>query len=119
MKAKTRALSLADAIGDKKGIAIQILELGELCSFADFFVIATGTSNRHVRTLADAVTEAAREFGERPLGIEGTRTGRWILVDLGDIIVHLFQEEAREFFGLERRWGEAQPVEVRAAGAAV
>ncbi len=119
MKAKEKALALAEAVAEKKGEDLQILDLRELCSFTDFFIIATGTSARHLRTLSDATVEAGAKLGEKTLGVEGQESARWILVDLGDVIVHLFREEAREFFGLERLWGEAEALELpRVAGAA-
>ncbi len=119
MKAKQKALALAESVVEKKGEYLQILDLRELCSFTDFFVIATGTSARHLRTLSDATVEAGAKLGEKALGVEGQESARWILVDLGDVIVHLFREEAREFFGLERLWGEAEALELpRVAGAA-
>ena len=119
MKAKEKALALAEAVAEKKGDDLQILDLRELCSFTDFFIIATGTSARHLRTLSEAAVEACAKLGEKALGLEGQESARWILVDLGDVIVHLFREEAREFFGLERLWGEAEALELpRVAGAA-
>lgn len=119
MTSRRKALALAEAVAAKKGEALQILDLRALCSFTDFFVIATGTSARHVQTLADAAVESGARLGERVLGVEGRETGRWILVDLGDVLVHLFQPEAREFFGLERLWGEAETLALpQAAGAA-
>ncbi len=118
MSSEDRALELGEAASAKKALDLRILDVQELCSFADFFIIATGTSARHVRTLADATLEAARKQGDRPIGVEGEETARWVLVDLGDLIVHFFQAEAREFFGLERLWGEAEEVApARAAGA--
>jgi ribosome-associated protein len=84
-------------------------------SFTDFFVIASGTSDRHLRALVDAVQVRAREVGERSLGSEGLRSTRWALVDLGDVVVHVFSQDARGFYALERLWGDADPVEVREA----
>jgi len=106
LTSKEKALALATAIAAKNGIDILIFDLREVSSFTDFFVIATGTSDRHVQTLADAAIEAARLLDDRPLGVEGRKGGRWVLVDLGDVVVHLFGAEAREFYGLERLWGE-------------
>ena len=108
MKAKQKALALAEAVADKKGEDLQILDLRELCSFTDYFLIATGTSDRHLRTLAEVSVETSAKLGDKALGVEGQESARWILVDLGDVIVHLFREDAREFFGLERLWGEAE-----------
>ncbi len=117
MTSKEKAVALAGEIADKKGRDIQVFDLRGISSFTDFFVIATGTSNRHVKTLANATLRSAREQGERKLGLEGDPPGRWILVDLDDVIVHLFEQEARDFYSLERLWGEAELVEVPEADA--
>jgi ribosome-associated protein len=117
--ARERAEKISHALVEKGGLEVRLLDLGEEAAFTDFFVIATGTSDRHVKTLADAALETARLLDDRPLGVEGTKTGRWVLVDLGDVVVHLFRAEAREFYGLERLWGEdedeAEPRPVEAA----
>lgn len=106
--------SLAAAILDKKGEDIVALDVRELVSFADSFILATGTSDRHVKTLADAVTERARELGIGSHGREGYDDGRWVLIDLGDVIVHLFQREVREHYDLERLWDDAPALAVGA-----
>ena len=117
MTSKKNALEVAEALTLKQGIDVRILDVRGIASFADFFVIATGGSDRHVRTLADVTLEASRKSGARALGTEGTTTARWILIDLGDVLVHLFQEEAREFYALERLWGDAFALDLpRAAG---
>ncbi len=115
MSAADRAQQIAQAVADRGGIDVCVLDLVKEASFTDFFVIATGTSDRHLRTLADVTVETARQLGERPLGVEGAKTGRWVLVDLGDVVVHLFRQEAREFYSLERLWGEDEPRAVEAA----
>lgn len=112
MKAKEKALTIATQLAAKKGIDIEIFDLAEISSFTDFFVICSGTSSRHVKALADETLETARRHGERPLGTEGNPPGRWVLVDLGDVVVHLFEPEAREFYALERLWGDAEQVPV-------
>ena len=112
MESRDKALLVAEAISDKKGLDVRVLDVGDVCSFASFFVMATGTSPRHVKTLANATHEGCREAGVPVLGSEGERPGNWVLVDLGDVVVHLFQSEARDFYALERLWGEAEPVEV-------
>jgi ribosome-associated protein len=111
LTSKEKALALAQAATAKKGTDVRILDLRKIPGFTDFFVIATGTSERHVRTLADATEESARRYGDRPFGIEGEKTARWVLIDLGDVVVHLFQHEAREYYSLERLWGEAEAVD--------
>ena len=77
----------------------------------DVFVIGSGTSNRHVRSLADDVEMKLREFGDRPLRREGADFGRWVLLDYGDIVVHLFDTETRDFYDLERLWADAPRIE--------
>ncbi len=118
MSPAEKARLLEQALGDKGGLDVRVLDLGEEAAFTDFFVIATGTSDRHVQTLAEAAVELAHQAGEKPLGVEGTESARWVLVDLGDVVVHVFREEAREFYGLERLWGDEEPAEPQAAEAA-
>jgi ribosome-associated protein len=119
LTAKEMALALATAINDKKGEEVRVLDLHGVCGFADYFVLATGGSDRHVRALADAAIDAAARGGAKALGVEGKSVGRWVLVDLGDIVVHVFSEDAREYFGLERLWGDAEELAVeRVVGAA-
>jgi ribosome-associated protein len=115
LTSKQLATALAMAIIARKGLDVRVLDLREMSAFTDFFVLASGTSDRHVRTLADAVVEAGRAVGERAIGIEGEERARWVLADFGDVVVHLFQEEVREFYALERLWGEADTVELPAA----
>ncbi len=115
MSAADRAQQVAQALANKGGLEVCVLDLVAEAAFTDFFVIATGTSDRHLRTLADVTVEIARELGDRPLGVEGAKTGRWVLVDLGDVVVHLFRREVREFYSLERLWGEDEPRAVEAA----
>ncbi len=102
-----KAVRIAKAAVDLKAENLVALDVRELTSFADVFILATGGSDRHVRAIADAVEEVVEELGERPLGIEGYDEGRWLLLDLGDVIVHVFQSEVREHYDLERLWSEA------------
>ena len=111
MTAKELASAIATQLTEKRGLDIRVLDLTEMRAFADVFVVATATSDRHAQALADAAVETARTHGERPLGVEGQQTGRWILVDLGAIVVHVFQGEAREFYGLDRLWGDAETLD--------
>ena len=113
-----RAARFAAAADDKKAERLVALDVRELTSFADTFILATGNSDRHARSIADAVIEAAREHGEKPLGIEGYDDGRWVLIDLGDIIVHVFQPDVRDEYDLERLWSDAPVLELGAGAAA-
>jgi len=106
---------LVDAVADRKGEDVVALDVRQVTSFADTFVLATGSSDRNVRAIADAVVEAAQGIGAAPLGVEGYEEGRWVLVDLGDSIVHVFLPEVREHYALERLYADAPPVELAPA----
>ncbi len=81
-----------------------MIELGDICSFTDHFIVCTGTSSRHNQTIAEGVEEKLRKLGTRPLHIEGHKEGEWILMDYIDFVVHIFTARAREFYDLERLW---------------
>jgi len=101
----------ADAIFSKKGMDIVLLDVERLFVLSDVFVIATGTSRPHVQSLADQVEEKLRdEKGIKPLRSEGRAEAEWVLLDFGDIIVHLFQASPRDYYGLERLWGDAKRI---------
>ena len=100
------------ALDSKKGKDIRVLYTEDQTSLADYFVICNGTSSTQVRALADAVEEAMSREGEEPHHIEGHRGGEWTLLDYSAVVVHVFTEEAREFYSLERRWSDAAPVDV-------
>lgn len=106
---------VVDALEDVKAVDIKVLDVREMASFTDLMVIASGTSERHLKALADRVLEKCREAGVRPLGVEGERDVDWVLVDLGEIIVHLMLPETRAFYNLERLWsmGEQAPASKR------
>lgn len=107
-EAEQIARMAADAIHDKKGMDVELLDVGDLLAITDIFVIASGTSNIHVRALAEGVEEALAEKAERkPLRREGVQQSQWILLDFGDVVVHLFQPEQRDYYGLERLWLDA------------
>lgn len=109
--AKAAARAAAEAILDKKGDDVALLDVSDLLVVTDVFVIGTGTSSRHVRSLADDVEQHLSELGDRPLRKEGADYGRWVLVDYGDFVVHLFDAETRDFYDLERLWADAPRVE--------
>jgi ribosome-associated protein len=94
------------AIEDLKGQDVVRLDVHELTDVMDWMVIATGTSSRHVKSIADNVVDALRKAGERPIGIEGADAGEWILVDFGGVVVHVMGAEPRRFYALEKLWSE-------------
>jgi ribosome-associated protein len=105
------------ALDDMKAVNVKVLDVRGLTDIADVMIIASGNSDRHVKSIADRVLEKAKESGFRPLGKEGERDGEWVLVDLQDIIVHVMLPRVREFYGLERLWDsgtEAPAVAVQA-----
>ena len=93
-----------NAIDDLKGRDVTTLDVTSLTDITDTMVIATGTSNRHVKSLVDEVVTQAKQAGVKPLGLEGADTGEWVLIDLGDVIVHVMRAESREYYDLERLW---------------
>lgn len=96
--------AVEDALDDLKGKDVAVLDVTELSDVMDVLVIATGTSNRHVKSLADNVIKEAKERGYRPIGVEGKETGDWVLVDFGDIVVHIMLQATRDFYELEKLW---------------
>ncbi len=100
------------ALDEKKGKDIKVLHTADQTTLADYFIICNGTSNTQVRALADAVEEAMSKAGEEPHHIEGHRGGQWTLMDYSSVVVHIFTEEGREFYGLERLWSDAEGVDI-------
>ncbi|MEP7243619.1 MAG: ribosome silencing factor [Gammaproteobacteria bacterium] len=99
------------ALDDMKAVNVKVMDVRGLTDIADVMVVASGNSDRHVKSIADRVIEKAKESGHRPLGVEGAREGEWVLVDLHDIVVHVMLPRVREFYSLERMWEtEAAPV---------
>lgn len=90
------------------------LDVRTVVSFADYLLIVTGRSDRQVKSIADGIDQAVTQLGERPIGTEGYSEGRWVLMDLNDVVVHIFQKEVREQFNLERLWSDADRVEIEA-----
>ena len=110
-----RAARVVEAALSRKAEDLVALDVRALTSFADTFVLATGASDRQVRAIADSVREAFEAAGGRVLGVEGLEEARWVLLDLGDVIVHVFQPEVRRYYDLDRLWSDAPPIDLEAA----
>ena len=117
LEQEARARWAAEAALDRKAQELVALDVSELTSYADTLLLATGTSDRHARAIADAIVEASRARGEKPLGVEGYEEARWVLIDLGDVIVHVFQPEVRENYDFERLWSDAGPIDLSSLAA--
>ena len=109
---KEIAYEVTKALDSKKGMDIKLLKIGKVSSLADYFLICTGTSNTHVKTLCDYAEYTMEQLGEPMLGREGHRGNSWELLDFGTIVVHVFTEEARKFYDLERLWADAEVVDL-------
>jgi ribosome-associated protein len=114
---RRKALLIAEAAREKLAEEIVALDVREAVSFADTFIVASGRSDRHVCAIGDAIAEALAKHGEKPLGVEGYEQGRWLLMDFGDVVVHVFQPDVRRHYDLERLWSDATPLDVSAAAA--
>ena len=112
MDSKIMALELAKALDSKKGQDIQVLKTGELTTLADYFVICTATSTTQIKALADACEKNLKELGEPPHHVEGHRGGTWVLLDFSAVVVHIFDDEARKFYDLERLWQDAEKMDL-------
>lgn len=108
MDAKLLTDIVIQGLTEKKGQDIVRMDLQDVeSSITDYFVVCTGTSDRHVQALADAVVEHMKREGERPISQEGLQTAHWVLIDYVNVVVHIFQEETRQFYRLESLWGDA------------
>lgn len=101
---------IVNVASDKKASDIVLLRTSEVTTMADYFVIASGRSDRQVQALSQAIVDELRDEGIKPLGVEGQANARWVLLDYGSVIVHLFAPEEREYYGLERLWSNATEV---------
>lgn len=112
MNSYEQSILTAKAICSKKGLNIKLIEIGDISSLADYMVIATGTSSTHVKAIADEVEYQLDEAGISVSHIEGYRSNSWILLDYVDVIVHIFSDEAREFYDLERLWQDGKEIDI-------
>lgn len=108
MQTETMREEILRALADAKGQDIKSLDVRGVTDFTDYMIIASGTSSRHVQTLADKVREHMRALGSRPVGSEGEQTGDWVLIDFGDVVVHVMRPQVRDFYNLEKLWGEGR-----------
>ena len=106
------AYEVTKALDEKKGMDIRLLKIDKVSSLADYFLICTGTSNTHVKTLCDYAEYAMEQLGEPLLGREGHRGNTWELLDYGSVVIHVFTDEARKFYDLERLWADAEKVDL-------
>lgn len=112
MNSYEQSILTAKAISSKKGLNIKLIEIGDISLLADYMVIATGTSSTHVKAIADEVEYQLDEAGISVSHIEGYRSNSWILLDYVDVIVHIFSDEAREFYDLERLWQDGKEIDI-------
>lgn len=108
MKIEDLKKLVTDALNDMKAIDILELDVRDISSVTDIMVIATGTSNTHTKSVASYVFDKAKAAGMKPLGMEGEDQGEWVLVDLGDIVVHVMKHDVREFYNLEKLWSMSE-----------
>lgn len=106
------ATAVTRALDAKKGMDIKLLKIDRVSSLADYFLICTGTSNTHVKTLCDYAEFTLERLGETMLGREGHRGNTWELLDFGSVVVHVFTEDARKFYDLERLWADAEKINI-------
>lgn len=110
LESKEKALELARVALDKKAKNVLVLDLKGLTIIADYFVICSGESTTHVRAIAESIKEKAERAGIRPLGIEGLTNSHWVLIDYGDVMIHIFEEGTRSFYEIEKLWMDAQSI---------
>ena len=113
MQKENQLSEAIEAALDKKALEPVVIEVTEVCSFTDYFLICTGTSTRHNQTIAEHIAETLKKEGVRPLHIEGQSEGEWILLDYVDFVVHVFSARARDFYDLERLWRSGKRRDVR------
>lgn len=110
MESEAKARYAACLADEKKASEITILDVQGMCNFADYFVICTGHSNLQLRAVADAIESGLKKEGAKPLSVQGQGRANWIVMDFGDVVIHLMNEEARSYYSLENLWGDARIV---------
>ncbi len=112
MTALEKARKIAAILDNKKAIDVEVIDIGALSTLGDYFVLASGGSSTQVKALVDEIDKQFGDMGIEPRRIEGYQTSMWVLMDYGDVIVHVFFQETREFYGLGRLWGDAPRVDI-------
>ena len=110
LASKEQALLAVDAALDKKALEPVLLDVSGQASYTDYILLVSGTSDRHVQTISDAIVDAFAKIRRRPIGVEGQREGQWALIDFGDVVVHVFYHPMRDFYDLEGLWCDAPRV---------
>lgn len=111
---RDKALECARAALDKRAENVRVLDLTQVSSFTDYFVILSGQSDRQVQAICDSISTRLKSVGHRPLSIEGLSEGRWVVIDLGDVVVHVFLDALREYYDLENLWADAPKIKIPA-----
>lgn len=111
MEAEALKALVVEALDELKAVNVVTLDVRGMTDVMDYLVIASGTSNRHVKSLADHVCLEAKKAGARPLGVEGENVGEWVLADFGDVVVHVMLPATRDFYDLERLWVDTRPAD--------
>jgi ribosome-associated protein len=104
---------IAQAIYDKKGFNILVLDVRSICTMTDYFIIAEGTVDRHVKALSQTISDELAQQGQHPLHVEGQQEGDWVVLDYGDFVIHLFTPDLREKYALEELWRKGKVVDVQ------
>ena len=112
MEAKEKVICFAETLNDKKASDIEALDISGLTIIADYFLICSAQSQLQAQALSDALSDKAAAIGEELLRVEGLREGNWVLMDFGNVVVHIFKKDIREFYGLERLWADAERLEL-------
>jgi len=109
-----KAFLSIQAAANKKAENMKILDLGKISSFTDYFVVCSGHSDRQVQAIADSIVIQLKEDGFMPISVEGYREGRWVVVDFGDVVIHVFLDALREYYDIEKLWSDARKVPIPA-----
>ena len=111
MQAQMKQQEIYQALVDAKAQDIKVLDVRKVTDFTDYMIVASGTSSRHVQTLAQKIRDRLREHGIKPVGSEGEQVGDWVLIDFGDVVAHVMRPQVRDFYNLEKLWGDGAEVE--------